>query len=226
MSARVTISFVLLCAFISASLYAQERTVRFTCIGFGEVPQGLYFQGGAGPEEVLVGGGVRGTPLSFTGPMPLSFFILEPDGAGSQRRVVQAQATIPENIADALLVFLPGSGEPGKLPWQITVMNDARGAFKAGQIRFVNLTGQPVAGVLGDEVVRLTPGQQETITPATSEEGFGIKLAAYLDEQWEPFFSSRWRYRGNIRMMILFLNDAQSGKVFMRSVPENVGANG
>ncbi len=226
MRIRLTCFLALVFTLATTTLQGQERQVRFSCIGFGTVPQDIYFQSSTGQQEVLVGGGVRGAQLSYTGLMPLQFFTLVPDGKGGQRRVVQAEANIPVDISDALLVFMPGSNEPGELPWRVYVMNDARNAFKAGEIRFVNLAEKPIAGVLGEDVVRLLPDQQETITPKTNKEGFGIKLAAYLDEQWEPFFSSRWRYRSNIRMMILFLPDSETGKVLMRAVPENVGTNG
>ncbi len=218
------ILITVLFATLAPALPAQTEALNleFSAISFDSMPQELWYESEGKLMELQAGGSVRGPLLRYSGENPVNFFRLVPDGQGGKKRVMQASATIPQGVSQALLCFLPNTSPNAALPWKIFVMDDSSQSFAPGDIRFINFAGKAVAGVLGEEKIRLLPNTERTITPDLSDtEGFGIKLAAYLDEQWEPFFSARWPHRKNVRLMILFLPDTKSGKVKMRAVPQN-----
>ncbi|WP_269539145.1 hypothetical protein [Cerasicoccus fimbriatus] len=221
---------IVCCAAIMASVHtvaAQKeapRQIAFSTIAFESMPSDLWYEDNGQPMKLQPGGSVRGPRQTYNGPNPLTFFRLEPDGKGGQKRVPQAQVDIPNDVNEALLCFSPMPVANGQLPWQVYAMDDSLHSLNVGEIRFVNLTDKSIAGVLDNETIRLAPGGYETIKPNAKEQNFGIKLAAYLEKQWEPFFSSRWQYRENVRLIVLFLPDAKNGKVRMQAVTQRVAS--
>ncbi|WOO39749.1 hypothetical protein [Rubellicoccus peritrichatus] len=222
---RLTFIFVVFALWsITNGVEAKERTLEFSTISFGERPKDLWYEKSGELIELKAGGSVRGSKYSYTGDGSIAFYKLVPDGAGGSRRVLQGQASIPEGIDQALLCFFPNARPAqGKLPWNIYIMDDSITAFGGGDIRFVNFSSQPVVGVLDGETLRLKPGALETVVPdSNKEKGVGVKLAAYLGEKWEPFFSARWPYREKVRLLVLFLPDESTGKVSMKAIPQPV----
>ena len=197
----------------------DHRTVVFSAISFDTMPKELWYQSGADVLPLKVGGSVRGPELSYTGPVPIRFFRKMIGEDGKERRITEAEVMVPSGIQRALFCFLPN--QPGEeLLWKVYVMDDSVSSFGGGDIRFVNLTVHAIAGVLEETTMRLKPGEQHTVVPDANLHGIGIKLAAYFDEGWEPFFSARWPYRENVRLMVLFLPDPNNGKVHMQAVPQ------
>lgn len=209
---------------ILSSHGAIERTLEFSSISFNERPKGLWFESEGKLHELKSGGSLRGAKHFYSGEETIAFFTLVSDGNGGDRRVIQGRAKIPEGVDQALFCFFPDADSgKGRLPWNIYVMDDSLAAFGGGDIRFVNFTTQPVVGVLDEETLRLKPGALETVAPdSNKEKGVGVKLAAYLGEKWEPFFSARWPYREKVRLLVLFLPEEGTGKVTMKAIPQPI----
>lgn len=216
---------VLLCSACLANAQEEPRTITFSTISTNEVPQNLWYESAGQLIELKAGGEIRGATMSYTGTSPLGFFRLVQNATGELTRVPQARAVIPDTIDRALLCFFPASASADQgLPWNVYVMDDSLESFAGGNIRFVNLTNRPVIGVLDDETMRLEPGANKTLAPQPHKElgGLGIKLAVYLGEKWEPFFSARWPYRENIRLIVIFLVNQETQEVEMKAIPQNI----
>lgn len=218
---------VFFCVLLGPLLEAQPeaRSIQFRAICFDVMPEGLLFENAGKLQSLEIGGSNRGPEINYTGTPLIHFFRLRVNESGEDIRVSAGRVEIAPGVNECLLFFFPRGESSGTARWDIFATDDSHLAFGPGDIRFVNLAGQAIAGVLDDRTMRLPPGAVETISPDKSEAGgIGIKLAAYLDEGWEPFFSSRWPYRENVRLIVLFVPDRKNGGVRMRAIPEYIRA--
>ncbi|WOO40288.1 hypothetical protein [Rubellicoccus peritrichatus] len=220
----LTFFFSLFIFMYVASAEGDLRTIQFSTISFGEVPRNLWYENEGRLMELTVGGEVRGPMMSYAGDSLIEFFQFVPGNGNELKRLPQGNALIPNGVKQALLCFFPASKSNERLSWNIFIMDDSLESFGGGDICFVNLTGKTVAAVMDNERVHLKPGDFEIVDSQPYEElgGLGIKLAIYLEDKWEPFFSSRWSYLEGERLIIFFLTNEKTDKVEIKAVSQSI----
>lgn len=169
---------------LSASRAAQdfpaasvEIEVRFTV--FGANPPGVVRfvpSPGEGPVDLRFMSSQRSRVYEYRGPNPVIFFAeirLPPDparpGVARTDRVTVARAVIAPGVREALLFF---SVEPGweKQPvprYLVQTFDDSRVAVPLGHVTFLNATGLPLFGTIGN---------QELIAPVGLSPGVRVNL--------------------------------------------------
>ena len=149
----------------TAQTAAPAQLVRFTVFSARPLA-GLTFapRPNAAPEKVVFQPTARSARYEYRGPMPLRFV----DAASG---AVVAEANIPSNIRDALLLFSPlepASAGTTKTPasalrYQIAVLDDAATRHGPGGLAILNLSGLTLAGSVNDERVTLKSGLNPTL---------------------------------------------------------------
>src|SRR5262249_51706573 len=104
------------------------------------------------PQPVLFYPTARSPRYEYRGAMPLRF-------VDTKSNSIVAEASLPANIDDALLLFLPVEPAPaGGLRFRIAVLADDAARLAPGALAIVNLSGLALAGRVGDRDVTLAAG--------------------------------------------------------------------
>jgi hypothetical protein len=136
-------------------------------------------------------------------------FTTKPDrGSLTREGELLGEATLPEGIRSAILLFLPA--KPGdKASFQILAIDDSKRAFPAGSFRVSNLSPQPVRIVLEEKTYNFKPGEIQLITDPPVRDGnqSGMKAFAFQDKAWQRIGSGIWPHPGDNRVVqVLFFN--------------------
>ncbi len=150
--------FLVLVAATPSEAQPALQTVRFavfsskpiTDIAFAPRPN-------AAPQPVAFYPTARSPRYEYRGPMPVRF--IDPTS-----KAVIAEATIPPEIHDALLLFSPAPGGGGSpLKFQISVLDDSAVRHGAGGLAVINLSGLVLTGTVNNTAVTLKPGLNPTL---------------------------------------------------------------
>lgn len=155
----------LLVALALAAPFARAQTgatgatgalARFTV--FSSTPlKGLAYapRAGAATQTVVFYPTARSPKYEYRGAMPLRFI-------EAATGTVVAEATIPPDIRDALLLFSPvqspGGGAKTTLRYHVAVLDDGAQRAPAGGLSIINLSGLALSGTVGRENVTLRAG--------------------------------------------------------------------
>lgn len=136
---------------------------------------------GAAAQKVSFYPTARSPKYEYRGAMPLRFF----DASGA----VVAEATIPADMREALLLFTPvdvpateGAGvtqardakdrkdakKKPALRYQVAVLDDGAARHAAGALSIINLSGLALSGTVNREEVTLRPGLNPTVAVGRS----------------------------------------------------------
>lgn len=132
------------------------QQVRFTVYSARPISN-VAFAGRAGapPQKVTFYPTARSSRYEYRGTMPLRF--VDPTSGE-----VVAEAVIPLDIRDALLLFSPVTSDPagksGKLRYQISVLDDSAARQGSGALAIINLSGLELSGTMGKDAVTLRAG--------------------------------------------------------------------
>jgi hypothetical protein len=102
----------------------------------------------------------RSPEVAYVGEMPVSFS----DESGE----TVAFASIPPEIAKALLIFVPSGRQYPK--YEIHVLDDGALRHRPGGVAFVNLSGLQLVGKLGSHAIALGPGLSSTLKITSAAE--------------------------------------------------------
>jgi len=165
---HLTISASLALLGVGAGLFGQTtppgQFVRFTVFSARPISD-IAFVGRAtgGPQKIVFESTTRSPRYEHRGPMPLKFVDVN-SGA------TVAEANIPPNIHDALLLFAPVESGEGKanvagarLRYQVSVIDDSAVRHAAGGLAILNLSGLALSGTVNKERVTLKPGLNPTL---------------------------------------------------------------
>jgi hypothetical protein len=171
--AAVTLAFV---TFSPASAQPAPQNVRFTVFSARPI-EGVTFtpSARAAPQKLVFYPTARSPRYEYRGGMPLRFT----DAAGA----VVAEATIPPEIHDALLLFTavePASAvasakegaPPSGLRYQISVLDDGAARHGPGGLAIINFSGLTLGGMVDDQNVTLKPGLNPALTVGRSAKIF------------------------------------------------------
>ena len=145
---------------LSAQAPANVQSVRFTVFSAQPIKELAFVpRPNASSQKLQFQPTARSTRYEYRGSMPLRF-------VDSATGTVVAEATIPPNIRDALLLFTPAettAGSTGNLRYQIAVLDDAATRHGAGGLAIIDLSGLALSGTINAEKVTLKPGLNPTL---------------------------------------------------------------
>ena len=163
MSRLVLIAFLAIANVGQARAQDLERLVEedvflFTARAFGDdFFEGIRFQDDARNEVEMDFDPYSRTRIYSirSDQTELSFFrwILGPDGEAVQETV--AVADLEDVESRALLAFLSIRDAERNLPYTVLVADESPGAFEAGSLRFLNLSGSSLLARVGDDTLPL-----------------------------------------------------------------------
>lgn len=141
---------------------AAEQAGRFTVFSARAISDLSFVPRSAAPKQKLVFYPTARSPrCEFRSAMPLRFY---DDTTGA----VVAEAVIPQEVKDALLLFSPVEPAPvSGLRYRIAVLDEAGLRGGPNALTIINLSGLALTGTVGKESVSLEPGLNAPI-PVTS----------------------------------------------------------
>ena len=83
----------------------------------------------------------------------------DPENEGKTKYLVLAEAKVPENVREALILLMPLPKPEGDLIFMTKVQDLA--SFKGGDRLFINLSDTNIRIRLGGDMVTVTPGQAD-----------------------------------------------------------------
>lgn len=152
----------------SAQTSAGVQSVRFTVFSAKPIADVAYApRPGAAPQKLAFYPTARSPRYEFRGAMPLRFM-------DSTSGDVVAEATIPSDMRDALLLFTPieapaaDAKKKSSLRYQVAVLDDGVARHAAGGLAIINLSGLSLSGTVNKENVTLRAGLNPTMSVGRS----------------------------------------------------------
>lgn len=142
---------------------APVRSVRFTVFSARPIADVSFVPSANGAAQKLVFYPTARSPrYEYRGMAPIRF-----TEAASGR--VVAEASIPPDVRDALLLFVPIEPAPATgLRYQISVLDDGAARHGPGGLAIINLSGLPLSGTVGPHAVILKAGLNPTLAVGNS----------------------------------------------------------
>ena len=150
------LTFVLLLGWArlaSAPASTPEQRVRFT-VFCTRPAAGIVFTPriGVAPSPLVFYPTARSPRYEYRGIMPLRF-------TETKTGAVVAEAVVPPEIAEALLLLVPIETAPASgLRYQVYVLDDAAARQAPGSLAIINFSGLALSGVIDGKPVTVTPG--------------------------------------------------------------------
>ena len=135
--------------------------------------------------------------------------------------LVLAEAKIPDNVREALIILMPLPKPEGDLIFQAKVQDLA--AFKGGDRLFINLSDTDIAVQLGD-VTTAVPAKQTKIYAASKlakPTNMPISYRFYHPEEkkWKLLSASTVVLRPTRREICIFNNGSRLGNIEKHNIP-------
>jgi hypothetical protein len=143
----------------SARAQPPTAAVRFTVFSAKPITDVAYIpRAKAEPVKLVFHPTARSPRYDYRGAMPLQF-------VDANSGAIVAQASIPAEMRDALLLFTPvaGTPKPGALRYQIAVLDDGTARQGPGGLAIINLSGLALTGTVGSANVTLAAGLNPTL---------------------------------------------------------------
>ncbi|MSU65555.1 MAG: hypothetical protein EXS38_05520 [Opitutus sp.] len=167
-----------LAAAAEAQTPPPAQAVRFTVFSAKPVAGAAFVpRANAALQDVVFYPTARSQRYEYRGAMPLRFL-------DAKTKAVVAEATIPPEIRDALLLFAPvaAGGATGALKFQISVLDDSAVRHGSGGLAIINLSGLALAGTVNGAAVTLKAGLNPTLPVGRSAKIFlrmTLKIRSY-----------------------------------------------
>ena len=194
-----TIRHLIFLLLLVSGAFAQppQQTVRFAVFSAKPI-DGLVFspRPGAEAEKIAFHPTTRSPRYGYRGSMPLQFV------ATMTGRVV-AEATIPPDIHEALLLFTPlAAVTVDGLRYRIAVLDDSAVRHGPGGLAIINFSGLELGGTIGREAVTLKPGLNPTASVGRSTK---ISLrATFKGRSYQSYADTLQLGRDERALLILF----------------------
>lgn len=181
------------------------------------VPEDLYFMELPGKPKLLVfERGQRSFPFEYRGLSPLRFYRkgLAEDGVTP---VYETVGEVPvERGIDAYLVFFfvreGWESEANQPEYRLLGMDDSSRALPVDHVRFVNATGAPLLGVVGDREIELKVGANPAIDLRPYyDKPVPIGLVVKNGETFEEVLVTKYRFYPESRNIFLLTPPPKKG---------------
>jgi hypothetical protein len=157
--------------------------------------QPYYLRTSEGVKPLVSGFRRRGAelqPLLVSGRLDL---LREQPSADGPAYVTVFSFPLQNSASSLLLVFPVEGGSP-------VLLDDSLDAHPVGSVRMVNLSTQPLTGMVEQSRFDIDP-KASFVVPVQTEEIFPIKLAVSYEGQWRPIKSVTARIRSGARILCL-----------------------
>ena len=182
---------------IAAAQPAAPPPIRFTVFSPKPISNVVFTpRANAEPQKIATYPTARSPRYEFRGAMPLKF-------TDATTGAVVAEATIPAEIRDALLLFtaiepVPATG----LRYRVAVLDDGAARQAAGALAIINLSGLALSGTVNKEAVTLKAGLN---APLSVGRAVKIILRTPVREKSVQSYSDTVQLKKNERaLLILF----------------------
>jgi hypothetical protein len=194
---RYLMLFFALAASATAQVPAAVPSVRFTVFSARPIKDlAIQPRPNAEPRKLVFYPTARSPRYEFRGAMPVRFI----DTVTGR---VVAEAVIPPEITDALLLFSAIDPAPATgLRYQVAVLDDGAVRHGSGGLAIINLSGLQLSGNIGRHAVILTAGLNPTLAVGRSAK---IALrAAVKGKTFQSYADTVELVRGERVLLILF----------------------
>lgn len=125
---------------------------------------------------------------------------------------------IPAEINSALVVLVPGAGSDE--PYRSLVL-DRGDKFRLGTYKVINFSSHPIRGAIGRSFIETVAGGVDELE-LEGELGAvqGVKFEFFKDGRWSRLTETRAAVRRDRRWLMCVYQDAASGRILMRSIPD------
>ncbi len=197
-----------LCGAPASASAGPLQQVRFTVYSARPISD-VAFSGraGAAPQKVTFYPTARSPRYEYRGTMPLRF--IDPSSGE-----VVAEAVIPPDIRDALLLFSPVSsdrgGKLGTLRYQISVLDDSATRQGSGALAIINLSGLELAGTIGKDALTLRSGLNPAVAIGRSTK---IAFRTSVKGRLYPAYASTVQLAPKERALLILFPPYTKGSV-------------
>lgn len=188
---------------------AAEQAVRFTVFAAKPIADLTFVaRPNEPPQKLVFYPTARSIRHEFRGRMPLRF-VSAPSGQ------VVAEATIPAEIRDALLLFTPIEPAPASgLRYQVAVLDDGAARHGPRGLAVINLSGLSLSGVIGPNAVILKPGLNPTVPVGASTK---ITLRTAVKERTYQSYADSVELGRNERALLILFPPYYKGSLEVQS---------
>ena len=202
---------------------ARGRVASFV---YTSLPKGL-----ENPVTVMAGGDISQVVLSKLAPsdpvkvppdgiVRIVREIANPKDPGKPEYLTLAQATIPESVANAVIILAPIEKKSNGLLFQTKVLDLA--TIKAGDGMFLNMTTLKIGVELGQANILIEPGQIKTHNPLGGSKAVSlpIRLSYFHPErgEWAMITASTVALYSTRRELCIFNWDERFNRVDYESI--------
>lgn len=224
-----------LALFATAALAAQEAEEgnearpargRVASFVYTSLPEGL-----ENPVTVMAGKDISQVILSKLSPsdpvrIPADGVIRivreieNPQDPGKPGYLTLAQATVPDTVANAVIILVPTEKNPNGLLFQTRVLDLA--SLKGGDSMFLNMTNLKIGVELGRSNILIEPGQIKTHNPLGSSLSvtLPIRMSYFHPErgEWSMITASTVALYSTRRELCIFNWDMRFNRVDFESI--------
>lgn len=131
-----------------------------------------------------------------------------------------AQATVPENVGDAIIILMPMAKNPSGLVFHARVQDLT--SFKGGDTMFLNMTNLRIGVELGRDKIEIESGQSKVHNPLAGAKSASlpIRLSYYHPDrkEWAMITASTVALYATRREMCIFNWDPRFNRVDYESI--------
>jgi hypothetical protein len=150
----------------------------------------------------------RSPRYEYRGPMPLQFF-----GAGGE---VAAEAAVPHEMRDVLLLFIPIVATPAQtaLRHRVAIIDDSPARSGPRGLVIIDLSGLPLSGMANQERVTLMPGLNPALAVGASVR---IKLATEFKGRSYQAYANAFELGPDERALLILFPPFYRGSLEVQS---------
>lgn len=126
-----------------------------------------------------------------------------------------ANATIPANVSNAILVFVAAAKAPNALPWRVFVIEDSAKNFPDGGAFVANFHNQDIRFVIGESKIMLHPAGFHGFPLPAKRNNFNMAPVVFeflQENKWRTASESMLRFLPGMRYLIFAYVDPSSGR--------------
>jgi len=143
------------------------------------------------------------------------------DGAdGEALYPVLSSATLPAAAKRVLVILLPDPANAAS-PYRSLVFEHDTENFPLGSYRVVNLSGHPVRGAIGRDLVQAAPGGIANLQPKGEAGAIApVLFEFYQNERWNRLTETRAAIRDDRRWLMCIYQDPATRRMNIRTIPD------
>lgn len=215
-----------LCAQDSASAEPRQARGRVAWFVYTSLPEGL-----ENPVSIMSGKDISQVLLCKLSPsdpvkVPADGIlrvvrkIENPKDPEKPQYLTLAQAIIPENVGNAIVILMPVAKNSSGLLFGTKVQDLA--GFRGGDTMFLNMTNLKIGVELGKAKIEIEPGQNKIYNPLGTSKNVSlpIRLSSFHPErkEWDMITASTVALYSTRREMCIFNWDARFNRVDYESI--------